>query len=36
MYIRISVNSFISVVIVLLVAVYWYRLPARNGEFDGI
>nr|XP_016925231.1 glutathione hydrolase 1 proenzyme [Drosophila suzukii] len=30
MYIRISVNSFISVVIVLLVAVYWYRLPARN------
>ncbi|XP_017055520.1 glutathione hydrolase 1 proenzyme [Drosophila ficusphila] len=30
MFLRISVNSLISVVIVILVAVYWYRFPGKN------
>ncbi|XP_017006404.2 glutathione hydrolase 1 proenzyme [Drosophila takahashii] len=30
MFVRISLNSCIPVVIILLVAVYWYRLPERN------
>ncbi|XP_017063699.1 glutathione hydrolase 1 proenzyme [Drosophila eugracilis] len=30
MFFRIGLNSLISVVIILLVAVYWYRLPVKN------